>query len=73
MVGEALGGPMRVLVWRDGDVRAITVEPAELEAALSARQKIDPNVARLRRVMFAFSAAARDAFRYQITDPAFAF
>jgi S1-C subfamily serine protease len=33
MVGEALGGPMRVLVWRDGDVRAITVEPAELEAA----------------------------------------
>jgi len=33
MVGEALGSPMRVLVWRDGDVRAITVEPAELEAA----------------------------------------
>jgi hypothetical protein len=33
MVGEALGGPMRVLVWPDGDVRAITVEPAELEAA----------------------------------------
>jgi S1-C subfamily serine protease len=33
MVGEALGGPMRVLVWRDGDVRAISVEPAELEAA----------------------------------------
>jgi hypothetical protein len=33
MVGEALSGPMRVLVWRDGDVRAITVEPAELEAA----------------------------------------
>jgi S1-C subfamily serine protease len=33
MVGEALGGPMRVLVLRDGDVRAITVEPAELEAA----------------------------------------
>jgi S1-C subfamily serine protease len=33
MVGEALGAPMRVLVWRDGDVRAITVEPAELEAA----------------------------------------
>jgi serine protease Do len=33
MVGEALGGPMRVLVWREWDVRAISVEPAELEAA----------------------------------------
>jgi S1-C subfamily serine protease len=33
MVGEALGGPMRVVVLRDGDVRAITVEPAELDAA----------------------------------------
>jgi serine protease Do len=33
MVGEALGDPMRVLVWRDGDVSAISVEPAELEAA----------------------------------------
>ena len=33
MVGEALGSPMRVLVLRDRDVRAITVEPAELEAA----------------------------------------
>jgi S1-C subfamily serine protease len=33
MVGEALGGPMRVLVWRDGEVRTISVEPAELEAA----------------------------------------
>ena len=33
MVGEALGGPMRVLVWRDGDVWAISLEPAELEAA----------------------------------------
>jgi len=33
MVGEALGAPMRVIVWRDGDVRAITVDPAELEAA----------------------------------------
>jgi S1-C subfamily serine protease len=33
MVGEALGGPMRVLVWRDTDVRVISVKPAELEAA----------------------------------------
>jgi S1-C subfamily serine protease len=33
MVGEMLGGPMRVLVWRDGDTRAIVVEPIELEAA----------------------------------------
>jgi S1-C subfamily serine protease len=33
MVGEALGGPLRVLLWRDGDVRAISVKPAELEAA----------------------------------------
>jgi serine protease Do len=33
MVGEALGGPMHVLLWRDGDVRTISVEPAELEAA----------------------------------------
>jgi S1-C subfamily serine protease len=33
MVGEALGGPMRVLVWRNGEVRAVSVEPAELEAA----------------------------------------
>ena len=33
MVGEALGGPMRVSVWRNGEVRAISVEPAELEAA----------------------------------------
>jgi S1-C subfamily serine protease len=33
MVGEALGGPMRVLVWREGDTRTIDVQPAELEAA----------------------------------------
>jgi S1-C subfamily serine protease len=33
MVGEALGGPMRVLVWRDGEARAISLEPTELEAA----------------------------------------
>jgi S1-C subfamily serine protease len=33
MVGDALGGPMRVLVWRGGEVRSISVEPAELEAA----------------------------------------
>jgi S1-C subfamily serine protease len=33
MVGDVLGGPIRVLVWRDGEVRAISLEPAELEAA----------------------------------------
>jgi S1-C subfamily serine protease len=33
MIGEALGGPMRVVVWRDGAIRAVAVEPAELEAA----------------------------------------
>jgi serine protease Do len=33
MVGETLGDRMRVLVWRDGDVRAISLEPTELEAA----------------------------------------
>jgi S1-C subfamily serine protease len=33
MVGETLGDPMRVLVWREGDVRAISLEPTELEAA----------------------------------------
>lgn len=33
VIGEALRGPIRVLVLRDGDVRAIAVEPAELEAA----------------------------------------
>ena len=33
MVGEALGGPMRVLVWRGGETRTIDVQPAELEAA----------------------------------------
>src|SRR5438034_879070 len=33
MVGEALGGPMRVLVWRGADTRTIVVQPAELEAA----------------------------------------
>jgi S1-C subfamily serine protease len=33
MVGDALGGPMRVLVWRDGEARTISVMPAELEAA----------------------------------------
>ena len=33
MVGEALGGPMRVLVWRGAATRTIVVQPAELEAA----------------------------------------
>jgi serine protease Do len=33
MVGEALGGPMHVRLWRDGDIRTIPVRPAELEAA----------------------------------------
>jgi S1-C subfamily serine protease len=33
MVGEALGGPMQVRVWRDGGIRAIPVQPIELEAA----------------------------------------
>jgi S1-C subfamily serine protease len=33
MVGEALGGPMDVRVWRDGDIRTIPVRPTELEAA----------------------------------------
>jgi len=33
MVGEALGGQMRVVLWRDGDARTIIVKPAELEAA----------------------------------------
>jgi S1-C subfamily serine protease len=33
MVGESLGGPMRVLVWRGADTRTIVVQPAELEAA----------------------------------------
>jgi S1-C subfamily serine protease len=33
MVGEALGGPMRVLVWRGTETRTIDVQPAELEAA----------------------------------------
>jgi S1-C subfamily serine protease len=33
MVGEVLGGPMRVKVWRDGEVRAISLKPEELEAA----------------------------------------
>ena len=33
MVGDALGHPMGVLRWREGDVREISIEPAELEAA----------------------------------------
>jgi S1-C subfamily serine protease len=33
MVGESLGGPLRVLVWRGADTRTIEVQPAELEAA----------------------------------------
>ena len=33
MVGEALGGPMRVLVWRGAATRTIEVQPTELEAA----------------------------------------
>jgi S1-C subfamily serine protease len=33
LVGEAVGGPMRVVIWRDGDVRAISIEPTELQAA----------------------------------------
>jgi hypothetical protein len=33
MVGEALGGPLRVLVWRGGATRTIEVQPTELEAA----------------------------------------
>jgi S1-C subfamily serine protease len=33
MVGDVLGGSMRVLVWRGGDVREISLEPAELDAA----------------------------------------
>jgi S1-C subfamily serine protease len=33
MVGEVLGGVMRVLVWRDGEVREISLKPTELEAA----------------------------------------
>jgi serine protease Do len=33
MVGEALGGPMVVRVWRDGAVTAIGIRPIELDAA----------------------------------------
>jgi S1-C subfamily serine protease len=33
MVGEALGGPMQVRVWRDGGLRTLPVRPIELEAA----------------------------------------
>jgi hypothetical protein len=33
MVGDVLGGSMRVLLWRGGDVREISLEPAELDAA----------------------------------------
>jgi S1-C subfamily serine protease len=33
MVGEALGGEMRVLVWRGGETHILVVQPAELEAA----------------------------------------
>jgi S1-C subfamily serine protease len=33
MVGEALEGPMHVLVWRAGEIRTIVVRPTELEAA----------------------------------------
>jgi serine protease Do len=33
MVGEALGGPMRVLVWRDGETSVFSLKPTELEAA----------------------------------------
>jgi serine protease Do len=33
MVGEALGGPMHVRIWRAGEVRTIVVRPTELEAA----------------------------------------
>jgi serine protease Do len=33
MVGEALGGPMHVRVWRAGEIRTIVVRPSELEAA----------------------------------------
>jgi S1-C subfamily serine protease len=33
MVGESLGGPLRVLVWRGADTRTIEVQPAELDAA----------------------------------------
>jgi serine protease Do len=33
MVGDALGGPMQVRIWRDGDVRTVLVRPTELQAA----------------------------------------
>src|SRR5437867_5415401 len=33
MVGEALGGPMHLRVWRDREVRTFEVRPTELEAA----------------------------------------
>ncbi len=33
MVGEALGGPMQVRVWRDGGIHTIPVRPVELEVA----------------------------------------
>jgi S1-C subfamily serine protease len=33
LVGDALGGQMHVVVWRDGELRTIAVRPAELEAA----------------------------------------
>jgi S1-C subfamily serine protease len=33
MVGDAIGGPMHLVVWRDGERRSITVEPVELDAA----------------------------------------
>ncbi len=33
MVGEAIGGTIHVVVWRDSEPRTITVEPVELEAA----------------------------------------
>jgi S1-C subfamily serine protease len=33
MVGEALGGPMQMRVWRDRGIRTIEVQPTELEAS----------------------------------------
>jgi hypothetical protein len=33
MVGDAIGRSVAALVWRDGELRTITVHPSELSAA----------------------------------------
>jgi hypothetical protein len=33
MVGEVIGRSVEAIVWRDGDLRRITINPVELTAA----------------------------------------